>query len=416
MSDQGTTLTEAQLSAVEAELAQDGVWVADQLRDQVSPAQEQQIEDAVASSSAPAYVTLARLDHDDPLTSGSPADLARIIHLDTGRDGHYLGVPSYGDLRVEVTSFPDQSADWYASALAEEEHPGDLTAQVLTTLDLLGDPAAAREQYNQTHPEPGGPPDPTDPIGTGTGGAPTPWLLGGGLLVLTVVAAVVFDRRRRRRRTPVASAVEGRSLVLPVTVLGTVRAAEDRRREDEALAAVLGLGEAIDAAELRANRDEVRRAWQAALDHYDVASRILHRDHTPADAVGALVLARRGHEAMAAALARKGWTPARPCYFNALHPAAARRVSWSESGSKSGSEAGSGSESGRAEVSVEVPACPACADAVRAGREPADILDFLAHGVPRHYFTLDLGAWSESGYGALDTDLLARLLAFRGHD
>ena len=83
------------------------------------------------------------------------------------------------------------------------------------------------------------------------------------------------------------------SFTLPTAVLSTVRAAEDRRNGSRASTEVLALGEAIDAAELDAVRPEVLSSWQDALDHYDVARRILDRDHSPADVVGAIVLARK---------------------------------------------------------------------------------------------------------------------------
>jgi hypothetical protein len=46
---------------------------------------------------------------------------------------------------------------------------------------------------------------------------------------------------------------------------------------------------------------------------------------------------------------------------------------------------------------------------VRAGREPDDVLDFIEGERTVHYFRLDLGAWSTTGYGALDRDLLGAL-------
>ncbi|MFT4287547.1 hypothetical protein, partial [Nocardioides sp.] len=218
----------------------------------------------------------------------------------------------------------------------------------------------------------------------------------GGVLAVAVVglAAAVWLRRRGRRRTRLVTAsTTGRALALPESVLRTVRAAEDERNESRAQAAVLALGERIDATDFSATTARARASWQAALDHYDVASRILDGSHSPADAVGALVLAERGQEALRAAAQGHGWRPGRRCYFNPLHSLATTTATWTDSGR-----------------TVKVPACQACARALQAGQEPPDVLDFVVGGRPRHYYRLDLGAWSRTGFGSLDPDLLSQLL------
>ncbi len=68
--------------------------------------------------------------------------------------------------------------------------------------------------------------------------------------------------------------------------------------------------------------------------------------------------------------------------------------------------AGGAGPAGRA---VDVPACRACAADVRAGREPGDVLDFIEGDRTVHYFRLDLGPWSRTGYGTLEPDLLGAL-------
>jgi hypothetical protein len=135
-------------------------------------------------------------------------------------------------------------------------------------------------------------------------------------------------------------------------------------------------------------------SWRAALDHYDLGRRILDRKHSPADAVGAQVLAERGQEALAAALAGKTWTPKAGCFFNPGHGEGRSRGQWRGQ-----------------HGTIAVPACAACARALGKGQEPKDILDFVVHERVAHYFDLDLGVWSETGYGSLDTDLVQRLFA-----
>lgn len=392
-------LDEPVLAELEAELGRDGVWVAPALRDQVGPADEARIEEAVAAQPTPTYVALVELSYDDPLTGGRPEELAFLVRDDTGREGTYLLLgPSYepGQHRLEVQAFPDEYDLYQAPAVAAQELPEDLSGQVLRTLELLRTDEAVR-LYDELQQRESTSDGATGGTGTGTGapgssddggGVPVPVFA--GVLALVVLAAVVLAARRRRPAVPRA---RGTAFVLPDTVVRTVRAAEDRRHEVLAEGEVLALGEAIDAADLDPRRGGGLTAWQAALDHYDVASRILHRRHSPADVVGAVVLARRGREALDAAIAGRGWTPIASCYFHPLHGEATSEVRWDHQGSW-----------------VDVPACADCEVAVARDVEPRDVLDFVEGDRPAHYFRLDLGAWSRTGYGSLDTDLLGALL------
>jgi hypothetical protein len=197
-----------------------------------------------------------------------------------------------------------------------------------------------------------------------------------------VVLAVV--RRRRRLR----------GFVLPTTVLRTVRAAEDRRLRGLAEREVLALGEAVGAAEQSQVSSATLQVWQDALDHYAAARTVLDQSTSPADVVGALVLARRGEEARAAAAAGAGadWVAPRVCWFNPLHGTDVREVVWSDDQRR-----------------VRAPACARCAGAVEEGHEPDAVLDFVVGDRTVHYYRTDLGVWSETGYGALDGDLLGAL-------
>jgi hypothetical protein len=50
---------------------------------------------------------------------------------------------------------------------------------------------------------------------------------------------------------------------------------------------------------------------------------------------------------------------------------------------------------------------------VRSGGEPDDVLDLVEGDRTVHYYRLDLGTWTRTGYGALDRDLLGALRAGR---
>lgn len=391
-------INEPTLAELEAELGRDGVWVAPALREVVTPRDEARIEEAVAEQPTPTYVALVELSYDDPLTGGRSEELAFLVRDDTGREGTYVLLgPRYDQstYELQVQAFPDEYDLYPAPAVAAAELPRDLTGQVLRTLELLRTEEAdvlydeLREQEDIStgtvdgSGAPGVPDVAADDPGTDVG-----VVLAAVGLALALLTAVLLVRRRR----PVPRA-RGTAFVLPDTVVRTVRAAEDRQHEATAEREVLALGEAIDAADLDPRRGGGLAAWQAALDHYDVASRILHRQHSPADAVGAIVLARRGREALDRAVRGRAWSARALCYFHPLHGEATGSVRWEHE-----------------DAWVDVPACSDCETAVARDVEPRDVLDFVSDGRPAHYFRLDLGAWSRTGYGSIDTDLLGALL------
>jgi hypothetical protein len=109
--------------------------------------------------------------------------------------------------------------------------------------------------------------------------------------------------------------------------------------------------------------------------------------------VGALVLARRGDDALDHAVAGQPWAPTAVCFFNPLHGAATTTVTWQ---TKAGSR--------------DVPSCGECRSAVRRKKEP-DFLDLPVGDTVVHYVDADADAepWASTGYGSLDPDLLARV-------
>ncbi|WP_181313215.1 hypothetical protein [Nocardioides campestrisoli] len=210
-------------------------------------------------------------------------------------------------------------------------------------------------------------------------------------LALLAVVLLVAGRRllaavRGRRTAP-------RTFALPDSVLERVRAAGDAELVRRARKDVLALGEAIDAAELRGSDSA---AWAAALDHYEVAGRVLPADAAagevdPLDAVGAIVLAARGQEALAAAKRGKAFAPTTPCFLNPLHGRARGDRTLEHEGR-----------------TVKAPVCQACRRDLGAGRRP-DILDVVVRGRPEHYFETDREPWASTGFGALEPDLVRRL-------
>lgn len=377
-------ISDATIAEIEQQLAGDGVWIdpAFARSHGVSAADEAAIEDAVASAQqADLKVVLVEVDYDDARFQGSFANLSAWLQDDAGGDATYVG---YDEPGVSVQAYGEQPDTIYVSSLVAHDHPEDPVAQVLQVQELLEDGNAEAlwaevprdERYSWTADE----------------GVQASEVVGGiGIVVAVgaVVAGLVAWRRRRRLRPS--------GFTLPSTVLHTVRAAEDRRLREQADAEVLALGEAIGSGQATGTPDGLA-AWQQALDHYAAARSILSQDPAPADVVGALVLARQGEDARSAAQDSEPsvWTPPVRCWFNPLHDGGTTEVTWRDGARE-----------------VDVPACQACAADVRAGREPGDVLDFIEGDRTVHYFRLDLGAWSATGYGTLDRDLLGALRSSR---
>ncbi len=390
------SIDEAQITQIEQALQHGGLYVDPAIAGKIPPAMQAKIKAAIAKQDVPVKVIAARNTYEDPLYHGSSDVLAGTVHSDLGGDAAYFVANTASSTpRVDASTFGSVPYASEAASLASLEHPDDLGAQLLAAVEAYQAPGThaayekAWDAYRAAHPE-------TYASGSSHGhsshdSSGHPVLIGGGLIALLVIAAVVVSRRRRTQVPSISAHVTDRPFTLPASVLSAITQTRDHEREESVDAEVLALGEAIDAATMGRSSSA---AWQAALDHYDLARRIMQRAHSPADTVGALVLARRGHAALEAAVAGKAWSPTPTCYFNPVHKAGTTQVTWK-------------GEHG----SVVVPACAACAKSVDAGHEPEDILDFADGDNRRHYFDLDLGVWSRTGYGALETDLVKRLFA-----
>ncbi|WP_185994446.1 hypothetical protein [Nocardioides campestrisoli] len=244
------------------------------------------------------------------------------------------------------------------------EDPADETADETGT----GVPAPAGEQSGDE----------------GVGGADV--ALGVFVALVAVATAVTLLARRARRRAQAA-----RTFELPDSVLDRVRSAGDADLLRRARKDVLALGEAIDAAEMDGADSP---AWAAALDHYDAAGRLLPPTDDPVDpldAAGAVVLADRGRQALAAAERGRAFTPTTTCFLNPLHGRAELDRTLEHKGRR-----------------LKAPVCTTCRKDLEAGRRP-DILDVVVRGVPQHYFETGREPWASTGFGALDPDLVTRL-------
>lgn len=379
-------ISDATIAEIEAEMSGDGVWIdpAFARAHDISADDEARVEQAVASAEkADLKVVLVGVDSDDDRFQGSFDSLSAWLQDSSPGDATYVGYDSWSEPHLKVDAYGEQPDTMSVANVANHEHPDDLVEQVVEVGELVDNGQAQAlwhevprdERYSWTADE-------------GIQASEVFGAIGVAVAVGAVIAALVAWRRRRRR--PVG-------FTLPATVLHTVRTAEDRRLRQQADDEVLALGEAIGSGEPTGSAPALD-AWQQALDHYAAARSILSQGAAPADVVGALVLARRGEDARAAAQRKtpSEWKPPLRCWFNPLHDGPTTEVTWSE-GQRDDAR------------SVDVPACADCARDVRARREPADVLDFIEGDRTVHYFRLDLGAWSRTGYGTLERDLLGAL-------
>ncbi|WP_110180803.1 hypothetical protein [Nocardioides solisilvae] len=432
--------TDTDLALVVADLRRDGVHVDPRADDWIPPAQLDAIVRTLREADVPVHLVLLE-PSDDGRGLSAGEDLLVRVHDAGGPDGLYVGVNEVWSGSGEEVAGAPTLADGRAVDVAlrqwgEVDGSTDLTRAVETVLregrvqaDGAGAPYApgdgllriaealadgsfdaltaeaeeagdvAHEQWRaereaqqqeEQEEEQGtatgqeSTPGPAAPAGDGWGTGELVGL-GVGLAVLAAVVGLVARGRARRRTTT--------TFVLPESVLERVQAAGDAELVRRARRDVLALGEELDAAEMTGSAD---RAWAAALDHYELAGRLLPAsagpgDVDPLDAVGAVVLAGRGREALAAARAGRPFVPSTPCFLNPLHGRASGDRTLEHDGR-----------------TLRAPVCLACRRDLGAGRRP-DVLDVVVRGTPRHYFQTDREPWASTGYGALDPDLVGRL-------
>lgn len=382
------------LATIWSALDATGVWVAPEVSAEIDPAELTAIQEAVADSPVPLSLVVQPLSDRDAF-GGEPAELLTQLHDRYDADGLYLAPQFYGDVEslnlVERAWGTDRDA-WEADAVAEHRHGdedrniADLGAYLadVTRLVANGDARAAydeevapaREAASTETSVPAASPESSS---DGNGDLALVAVLGAGVLVAAIVVAAV------RRRGP-------RTFTLPDSVVAQVREAHADRIELEARDLVLELGEAVRRSDLDTDHDT--GAWQAALDHYDAATRVLDGsdDLELLDAVGALVLARQARAALDAATSGKTFRRLRLCYLNPLHD-------------------GPGRTSMRLEQeghTLDVPVCRTCRSDLKAGRDP-DALRVERRGRAVLYVDSGVEPWASTAYGTLGTGLVGAL-------
>lgn len=409
------------LSDVAEALAADGVYVHPALANVVSPEEEAELAQTLQQAEEPAYVVLYPFERNDRF-GGTPSDLLTRLQAREPLPGVFITTDAYGltndeysDARVDAYQWGEPGSydgqEWYELSEAVDsrapEGGFDIDEAVQVAAELV---VEGREAISEGYRERQEQRDAEYADREGDSASSVGEVVGAGLF-LAVLAAIIIGGAAvvvRRRSPATAGAPSGSrpapvprversrpAAVLPASAVERIREAHDRRLEERAQRELLALGEELDATEIGPRHE--RSSWQAALDHYDAARRVLEVAERRDDeldvlhVVGALVLLGRGRDALSAALKGRGFEPAPDCYLNPLHgrAAAARRV-----------EVG-----GRP---LEVPLCEGCRSDLRRGRSP-DILDVSQRGTPTHWFDTGVEPWVSTGYGALDTDLVTAL-------
>lgn len=388
-------ISDDDLTEIEEQFAEggDGVWISPEFarQNQISAEDEERIEAAVAATeAADLRVLLVDVDFEDERFNGSYTQLVSWIQDDLGGEALYVGWSDY-DQGIELHGADVVDDSFYVDRLAIREAPGDAAAQIEAASTLIDDGNAYELWSALDDDEKYG-----NPSGGGDGDS-----IGGAVIAVTVVVAaglLLWGRAsKKRHRANALARRNGEKFALPTTVLRTVRAAEDRSLRRQADSEIQTLGEKLVAQDLDHLEPGALQVWERAMEHHEVARRVLEQGSTPADVVGALVLVRRGEQARAAAIdGDTTWTPQPGCWFNPLHRGSTSTVTWTD-------------VEGARRRSVDVPACSDCARAVRKGNEPDDVLDFVEGEKVVHYYRLDIGVWSRTGYGSLETDLVQAL-------
>lgn len=407
-----------ELDTIHQALQSDGYYLDPSLADQFSPQQLEALQSGLAAADQPTYVIVYPF-RDSDVYGGSAVDLVARLHQAYPDPGVYLTTTTdltqaeYDTISLEGRQYDvlgqrDGSLDDYQLLSAVQyEKPPDLGTAFVRAVDLLNaGPEAIEKAYDKAYAASnadggGGSTGSTGSDGPsggngGDGAGFDPTGLVVAVLVLAVLGALGWAAIRRlgrgaARRTPV---------VLPAAALARIRESQERKRVDEARAAVLALGVAVD--QINLSTADKRAGWQAAFDHFQAARDLLESatagtgEPEPLDVVGVLVIAGRGESALAAARRGRPWEPSTPCFLNPLHGVARERVRLD------------GGPRGQ-----DVPACADCLAALAAHTEP-DMLDVEHRGRVVHYFETDVQPWAATGYGALDTDLLQALGRARG--
>ena len=334
------------------------VYVSDYVPRRIDDADRKALLREVKAMPFPTFLVVAP---DMPSEALYGDDRLALLRDGLGRDGLYVATDDRGRLDVAAygVQLPTRAHDIFMATSYDLDDDAPGLDRIRYALALArGEPRLPRAQRAVIPPSEGGPaPTPYSDLDDDDGrlsSAALGFSIIGSFLAGLAVAAITLERRYRRRR------------------------ARGRRHQHAAISDGVR-AQAVDQ-RTRLAREIGRRKTpsERAVDLEVAASMALERGK-PIDDLGALVLARRGREAL------KGDERAR-CVFDPRHKGWASPTRW---------------QSDRA--LVEVPACEQCAHAIRTGRAPDSVWDG-----DRPYWQRDT-VWARTGFGALRRDMRAAL-------
>lgn len=338
------------------------VYVSDSVTRRIDDADRQALVREVKAMPLPTYLVVAP---DMSVEGVYGDDRLALLRDGLGKDGVYIVSDDRGRLDVGAygVQLPVRAHDIFMATSYDIDRDAPGMDKIRYALALVrGEPRLPRAQRAVIPPSEGGP-QPTPYAGLTDRGdddgrlssAALGFSILGSFFAGLTLAVVGLERRYRRRRT------------------------RGRRHARAAIPAEGMRAQAVDA-HARLVRDLGRRKApsERAVDLEVAAAMALERGK-PIDDLGAFVLARRGREAL------KGDERAR-CFFDPRHKGPVTPTRW---------------QSDRA--MVEVPACAACAHAIRTNRAPESVWDG-----DRPYWQRDT-VWARTGFGALRRDMRAAL-------
>lgn len=337
-----------------AALKRSPVYVSDSVTRRIDDADRAALEREVKAMPLPTFLVVAP-DMSSEQVYGD--DRLALLRDALGKDGVYIFSDDRGrlDLGAYGVELPMRAHDIFMATSYDLDRDEPGLDKIRYALALArGEPRLPRSERAVIPPSEGGP-SPTPYAGLDAdddeqSSAAFGFSIIGSFLAGLAVAVIGLERRYRRRR------VRG------------------RRHKHAAISAGVR-AQAVDQHARLAREIGRRKApSERAMDLEAAAAMALERGK-PTDDLGALVLARRGREAL------KGNERAR-CFFDPRHKGPVAPTRW---------------QSDRA--LVEVPACERCAHAIRSGRAPDSVWDG-----DRPYWQRDT-VWARTGFGALRRDM-----------
>ncbi|MCB0914569.1 MAG: hypothetical protein H6525_09465 [Actinobacteria bacterium] len=334
---------------------------------QLSPAEQQEVRDAIGNAGSPMFVAVlprAALD----AAGGDPNAVLASMRNSTGRAGTYAVVIGESNSAYGLQARSTLGSVGDLAAAAYSDNRSDPAAALVQLADEVGARAAA-----------GG-------LGTGSGEststeAPsaTGLLVFGGVALAGIAGLVGFTKHRARKRNEAATAAVKKTLDEDITAFGEALDNLDVEVSDPRLTAA-GLED-----------------LQAALDQYESAKRAAFAMRTPEDAAGVTSALDEGRWRLARVQARLADEPLPehrpPCFFDPRHGLSATDVPFAPAGG----------------TVRDVPACQACAVAVASGVAPATRMVEAGGGSRPYYDSGREYAGYTSGYYRSHGDLFTTI-------